>query len=107
MHNNTVPTTRTTPAAAPRLVVRQTACIETLRLTGASTITLGANAASAGIVNVITGNGATSITDSNGVTLNVNAAALANNIALTLVGSAAEIVTGLIGNITAGSLTVR
>ena len=79
--------------------------IETLRLTGASTITLGANAASAGIVNVITGNGATSITDSNGVTLNVNAAALANNIALTLVGSAAEVVTGLIGNITAGSLT--
>ena len=79
--------------------------VETLRLTGASTITLGANAASAGIVNVITGNAATSITDSNGVTLNVNAAALANNIALTLVGSAAEVVTGLIGNITAGSLT--
>ena len=79
--------------------------IETLRLTGASTITLGANAASAGIVNVITGNAATSITDSNGVTLNVNAAALANNIVLTLVGSAAEVVTGLIGNITAGSLT--
>ena len=59
----------------------------------------------AGIVNVITGTAATSITDFNGVTLNVNAAALANNIALTLVGSAAEVVTGLIGNITAGSLT--
>ena len=37
--------------------------IETLRLTGASTITLGANAATAGIANVFTGNGATSITD--------------------------------------------
>ena len=48
---------------------------------------------------------ATSITDSNGVTLNVDAAALANNIVLTLVGSAAEVVTGLIGNITASSLT--
>ena len=79
--------------------------IETLRLTGASTITLGANAAAAGIVNVTTGNGATSITDSNGVTLNVDAAALANNTVLTLVGSAAEVVTGLIGNIAASSLT--
>ena len=38
-------------------------------------------------------------------TVTVNATALANNIALTLVGSAAEAVTGLIGNITAGSLT--
>ena len=79
--------------------------IETLRLTGASTITLGANAASAGFVNVTTGSGATSITDSNGVTLNVDATALANNTVLTLVGSAAEVVSGLIGNITASSLT--
>ena len=58
--------------------------IETLRLTGASTITLGANAASAGIVNVSTGTGATSITDSNGITLNVDTTALANNTVLTL-----------------------
>jgi hypothetical protein len=78
---------------------------ETLGLTGASTITLGANAASAGLVNVITGNGATSITDSNGVTLHVDTTALANNTALTLVGSSAEVVTGLIGNITANTLT--
>ena len=54
---------------------------------------------------MITGTGATSVTDSNGVTLNVNATALANNTALTLVGSAAETVTGLVGNIAAGSLT--
>ena len=81
------------------------ASIETLGLTGASTITLGTNAASTGIVNVVTGTGATSITDSNGVTLNVDTTALANNTALTLVGSSAEVVTGLIGNITASSLT--
>ncbi|MGB8043484.1 MAG: calcium-binding protein, partial [Pseudolabrys sp.] len=81
------------------------ASIETLGLTGASTITLGANAASAGIVNVVTGSGATSITDSNGVTLSVDATALANNTALTLVGSSAEVVTGLIGDIAAGTLT--
>ena len=79
--------------------------IETLALTGASTITLGANAASAGIVNVITGAGATSITDSNGVTLNVDTTALANNTTLTLIGSSAEVVGGLIGNITASALT--
>ena len=79
--------------------------IETLRLTGASTITLGANAASAGLVNVSTGSGATSITNSNGVTLNIDTTALANNTVLTLVGSSAEVVSGLIGNITASSLT--
>jgi Ca2+-binding RTX toxin-like protein len=79
--------------------------IETLGLTGASTVTLGSNASTAGISNVVTGAGATSITDSNGVALNVNATALANNTALTLVGSAAETVTGLIGDIAAGSLT--
>ena len=79
--------------------------IETLDLTGASTVTLGANAASAGIVNVVTGSGATSITDSNGVTLTDDATALANNTVLTLIGSAAEVVTGLIGDIAAGTLT--
>ena len=79
--------------------------VQSLRLTGASTITLGGNAASAGLVNVATGSGATSITDSNGVALNVDATTLANNTALTLIGSAAETVSGLIGNITAGSLT--
>ena len=75
--------------------------VQTLQLTGANTITLGADAAAAGIVNVITGIGTTSITDSNGVTLNVNATALADNVALTLAGSAAETVTGLQGDLTA------
>ena len=79
--------------------------VQSLQLTGASTVTLGADAATAGIVNVLTGSGATSITDSNGVTLNVTATALAQNTALTLTGSAAEVVSGLVGDIAAGSLT--
>ena len=59
--------------------------VQSLQLTGASR-SLGADAATAGIVNVVTGNGATSITDSNGVPLNVDATALADNTALKLVG---------------------
>ncbi len=73
-------------------------------LTGALTVTTG-DAADNGI-SITTGSAATSITDNfNTDTVTVNATALANNMALTLVGSAAEVVTGLIGNITAGSLT--
>ena len=79
--------------------------VQSLRLTGASSVTLDTNAAAAGIANVTTGSGATSIIDSNGVALNVDATALAQNTALTLSGSAAETVTGLVGNIAAGSLT--
>ena len=79
--------------------------IQSLQLAGASTVTLDTDAAAAGIANVTTGSGATSITDSNGVTLNVNATALAQNTTLTLAGSAAETVTGLVGDIAAGSLT--
>ena len=75
--------------------------VQTLQLTGANTITLGADAAAAGIVNVIAGIGATSITDLNGGTLSVAATALADNVALTLAGSAAETVTGLQGDLTA------
>ena len=37
--------------------------------------------------------------------MTVNAALLAQNTALTLTGSAAEVVTGLVGDIAAGSLT--
>ena len=62
--------------------------VQSLQLTGASTVTLGADAATAGIVSLITGNGATSITNSNGVTLNVDATALADNTALSLSGAA-------------------
>ncbi len=62
--------------------------IQSLRLTGASTVTLDTDAAAAGIANVVTGSGATTITDSNGVALNVDATALSDN-TLTLAGSAA------------------
>src|SRR5260221_689660 len=50
--------------------------VQSLQLTGASAVTLGADAVTAGIANVITGNGATSIADSNGGTLTVEAAAV-------------------------------
>ena len=57
-------------------------------------------------ISVTTGSAATSITDTfNTDTVTVNATALANNTALTLTGSAAEVVTGLVGDIAAGSLT--
>ena len=57
-------------------------------------------------ISITTGSAATSITDSfNTDTVTVTATALANNTVLTLLGSAAEVVTGLIGNITASSLT--
>src|SRR5262249_21742872 len=75
--------------------------VQSLQLTGASAVTLGSDAATAGIVNVSTGNGATSITDSNGVTLYVDTTALADNTGLSLSGSASFTVTGLQGDLTA------
>ncbi|MGA7003405.1 MAG: hypothetical protein WBZ28_15845, partial [Pseudolabrys sp.] len=84
--------------------------VQTLQLTGASAITLGADSVTAGIMNVTTGSGVTSIEDSNGVALNVNATALTDNTALSLSGTAGFTVTGLQGDITAtgvsGSLNV-
>ena len=80
--------------------------VQSLRLTGASSVTLDTDAAAAGIANVTTGSGATSITDSNGVTLNVDATALAQNIdADAWRGLRPRSVTGLVGNIAAGALT--
>jgi hypothetical protein len=76
-----------------------------LQMAGASSASLGADAASAGIGTVITGSGATAIADIGGTALTVNAAALANNTTLTLSGSTAETVTGLIGDISATGLT--
>ena len=55
---------------------------------------------------ITTGSGATSITASGASdTVTVDATTLAKNTALTLAGSAAEVVTGLVGNITASALT--
>ena len=55
-------------------------------------------------ISIATGSAATSITASGASDIvTVNAAALAQNTPLTLVGSAAEAVTGLVGDIAAGS----
>ena len=55
---------------------------------------------------ITTGSGATSISASgNSDTVTVNATALAQNTTLTLSGSAAETVTGLVGNLNVSALT--
>ena len=78
--------------------------IRTLALTGASRLTLGGNAAAAGIAAVTTGTGATSITDSLTGALTVNAGAMKSGEALTLTGSAAASVT-VGGNLSAAAYT--
>src|SRR5262249_11452578 len=81
-----------------------------LQLAGASSVSLGAAAAMAGIKTVIVGSGAAAITDGAAAGLTVNATALANNANLSLSGSAPMTVNGLIGDIIAtglnGSLSV-
>ena len=67
----------------------------TLALNGASTVTLGTNAAAAKITTVTAGNANTSITDSNSGTLTVNATALGTGDTLTLAGATSESVTGI------------
>jgi autotransporter passenger strand-loop-strand repeat protein len=79
--------------------------IETLGLTGASSVTLGANASADGLGTFITGVGATSVIDSNTGTLTVNAAALGTGNMLTLSGPTADTVTNLTGNMSAASET--
>ena len=63
------------------------ALVESLSLTGASSVVLGANATAAGITTVVTGNAATSI-NSTQTTLTVNPLAITTGVALTLLGSA-------------------
>jgi hypothetical protein len=79
--------------------------VQDLQLTGVSTVNLSADSLAAGLTTIITGAGATSITDTNTGALTVNAAALTNNTLLTLSGSTADAVTGLIGDISASGLT--
>jgi Ca2+-binding RTX toxin-like protein len=79
-------------------------------LTGALTVTTAQNNADHGIA-ITTGSAATSITDNFSTdTVTVNASTLANNAVLSLVGAANDVVTGLIGDVSAtgltGSLTV-
>jgi hypothetical protein len=66
--------------------------VETVALTGASSIVLGANATTSGIATVITGNDVTSITSTQ-TALAVDATLLATTKALTLLGSANYTVT--------------
>ena len=66
--------------------------VETVALTGASSIVLGANATTSGIATVITGDDSTSITSTQ-ATLAVDATLLATTKALTLLGSANYTVT--------------
>ena len=80
--------------------------IQTLTLTGVSTVVLGANANTAGIATVNVGDGNTSITSTVVSALTVNAAAFAGeNDTLTLASTAAVTVTGLNGDITAAGST--
>lgn len=82
--------------------------VQTLALTGASTVVLDINAFAAGITNVTTGAGVTSITTNNTVTaVSINAAALADDTALRLEGfnSAAFTVTALSGDIVTNGVT--
>ncbi|MDI9849625.1 hypothetical protein QM467_16340 [Rhodoblastus sp. 17X3] len=81
--------------------------VSQLNLLGASTATLGPNAAAAGVAALIAGAGNTSVTDSGSGTLNVNAAALPVTATLTLSsGSGTEgfTVTNLGGNLNASAV---
>lgn len=75
--------------------------VQTLALTGASGVTLGGNAATVGITTVVTGTGMTTVADSNGVALAVNASALIAGQTLTLTGNSAVAVTLGAGNLVA------
>jgi hypothetical protein len=80
--------------------------VQNLQLTGAGDhVSLGAAAQAAGIATVITGTGDLNLTDTGSTAISVNAAALANNAVLTVSGSSAEVVTGLIGDLNASGLS--
>jgi hypothetical protein len=88
--------------------------VESLTLTGASTLTAGTEASQAGIATVITGSGNTTVNTSlNGYDLSIDAASLGDGASLTLTGSASSndfTVDNLVGSVlasgTSGSLTV-
>ena len=88
----------TAPATLTDLDFAHAQAIQALGLNGASSVTLGSNAAATGIGTITVGNGSTSITDSNSGTLTINATALGAGNTLTLAGSSADTVTGLAGN---------
>ena len=97
-------TTLTLVGSAAEVVSGLIGNITASSLTGALTVTTGD--ATDNTIAITTGSAATSITDNfNTDTVTVTATALAQNTTLTLAGSAAETVTGLVGDIDAGSLT--
>ena len=97
-------TTLTLVGSAAEVVSGLIGNITASSLTGALTVTTGD--ATDNTIAITTGSAATSITDNFGTdTVTVTATALAENTTLTLAGSAAETVTGLVGDIAAGSLT--
>ena len=80
--------------------------VQILKLTGASTATLGTHAATGGIATVVTGDGATSITAADSLGFAIDAGLLTDNTILTLddTGTSNLTVTGLIGDVVATSL---
>jgi len=83
--------------------------VETLKLFGASSLTLAASAQAAGISNVIAGAAATSIINNTGGVVNVDASAIPNGQVLTLGGNGSFVVTGLkadVLNTAQGALTL-
>ncbi len=97
-------TTLTLAGSATEVVSGLVGNINATSLTGALSVTTGD--ATDNTIAITTGSGATAISDNfSSDTVTVNATALAQNTLLTLAGSAAETVTGLVGNLNAGSLT--
>ncbi|MGC5198892.1 hypothetical protein, partial [Aphanothece microscopica] len=85
--------------------------VETLQLTGASTAVLGPFAGAAGLNRVVTGNGNTNITLNNATPTTIDASAMPDTAVLTLGGSGAFTVTGLVAELNAlgasGTLVVE
>ena len=79
--------------------------IETLKLTGANIIELGANAAAAGINTIVLGNDDTSITLNDGVSMTVDAAALPDNKTLTIAGDGSFTINNLLGDLISTAAT--
>lgn len=80
--------------------------VDILKLTGASTVTLGTTASTAGIATVTAGAGATTVTANNSIGLAVDASSIVDGVVLTLADGATSnfTVTGLIGDLTASTL---
>ena len=77
------------------------ASVEILGLTGASSVSLAANASAAGIATINVGAGDTSVSDVNTGKLTLNAAGLGPGHTLTLADSTTDTVTNLTGNLSA------